>query len=132
MLEAMSGGCKTVSKRHGPRRGRARHLLTPPQRDLGELQQKLEQIDRAQAKIEKLSGDVLSLQDILSNKQTRGAFGEIQLGDIVLQGAAARCLCVSGGAVERQSAPISLTHLPNTARPHRRSTRNFRWRPTRR
>ncbi|PWK60042.1 DNA recombination protein RmuC [Roseicyclus mahoneyensis] len=52
-------------------------------RSLGELQQKLEQIDRAQAKIEKLSGDVLSLQDILSNKQTRGAFGEIQLGDIV-------------------------------------------------
>ncbi len=52
-------------------------------RSLGELQQKLEQIDRAQAKIEKLSGDVLSLQDILSNKQTRGAFGEIQLNDIV-------------------------------------------------
>lgn len=50
---------------------------------LGELQQRLETIDRAQAKIEKLSGDVLSLQDILSNKQTRGAFGEIQLKDIV-------------------------------------------------
>ncbi|PRY24324.1 DNA recombination protein RmuC [Aliiruegeria haliotis] len=52
-------------------------------RSLGELQQRLETIDRAQAKIEKLSGDVLSLQDILSNKQTRGAFGEIQLRDIV-------------------------------------------------
>jgi DNA recombination protein RmuC len=54
-------------------------------RSLGELQQRLETIDRAQAKIEKLSGDVLSLQDILSNKQTRGAFGEIQLHDIVLK-----------------------------------------------
>jgi DNA recombination protein RmuC len=52
-------------------------------RSLGELQQRLETIDKAQAKIEKLSGDVLSLQDILSNKQTRGAFGEIQLNDIV-------------------------------------------------
>jgi DNA recombination protein RmuC len=52
-------------------------------RSLGELQQKLDQIDRAQAKIEQLSGDVLGLQDILSNKQTRGAFGEIQLNDIV-------------------------------------------------
>jgi DNA recombination protein RmuC len=52
-------------------------------RSLGELQQRLEAIDRAQSKIEKLSGDVLSLQDILSNKQTRGAFGEIQLRDIV-------------------------------------------------
>ncbi|MEM1130667.1 MAG: DNA recombination protein RmuC [Pseudomonadota bacterium] len=52
-------------------------------RSLGELQQRLETIDRAQSKIEKLSGDVLGLQDILSNKQTRGAFGEIQLHDIV-------------------------------------------------
>lgn len=50
---------------------------------LGELQQRLATIDKAQSNIEKLSGDVLSLQDILSNKQTRGAFGEIQLNDIV-------------------------------------------------
>ncbi|MDZ7711487.1 MAG: DNA recombination protein RmuC [Roseovarius sp.] len=50
---------------------------------LGELQQRLQVIDRAQDNITKLSGDVLSLQDILSNKQTRGAFGEIQLTDIV-------------------------------------------------
>jgi DNA recombination protein RmuC len=50
---------------------------------LGELQERLQTIDKAQANIEKLSGNVLSLQDILSNKQTRGAFGEIQLNDIV-------------------------------------------------
>ena len=50
---------------------------------LGELQQRLQAIDKAQENITKLSGDVLSLQDILSNKQTRGAFGEIQLTDIV-------------------------------------------------
>jgi len=50
---------------------------------LGDLQQRLTTIDKAQEKITKLSGDVLSLQDILSNKQTRGAFGEIQLTDIV-------------------------------------------------
>jgi len=52
-------------------------------KSLGELQQRLATIDKAQSNIEKLSGDVLSLQDILSNKQTRGAFGEIQLTDIV-------------------------------------------------
>ena len=52
-------------------------------RSLGDLHQRLEAIDRAQANIEKLSGNVLGLQDILSNKQTRGAFGEIQLHDIV-------------------------------------------------
>ena len=50
---------------------------------LGELQQRLVTIDKAQDNIQKLSGDVLSLQDILSNKQTRGAFGEIQLQEMV-------------------------------------------------
>ncbi|MEM7722812.1 MAG: DNA recombination protein RmuC [Pseudomonadota bacterium] len=80
MLEAMERRLEDVQK------GMAETLhgtSTRTARSLGELQQKLEQIDRAQAKIEKLSGDVLSLQDILSNKQTRGAFGEIQLNDIV-------------------------------------------------
>jgi DNA recombination protein RmuC len=47
------------------------------------LQERLSAIDKAQDNITKLSGDVLSLQDILSNKQTRGAFGEIQLRDIL-------------------------------------------------
>ena len=49
------------------------------------LQERLSAIDKAQANLEKLSGDVLGLQDILSNKQARGAFGEIQLNDIVSQ-----------------------------------------------
>lgn len=50
---------------------------------LTRLQERLATIDKAQDNITKLSGDVLTLQDILSNKQTRGAFGEIQLNDIV-------------------------------------------------
>ena len=50
---------------------------------LTQLQERLAAIDKAQDNITKLSGDVLSLQDILSNKQMRGAFGEIQLRDIV-------------------------------------------------
>ena len=50
---------------------------------LGELQQRLQTIDKAQTNIEKLSGEVLGLQEILSNKQARGIFGEIQLKDIV-------------------------------------------------
>ncbi|MSU91359.1 DNA recombination protein RmuC [Rhodobacteraceae bacterium 2CG4] len=52
-------------------------------RSLTELQERLATIDKAQANIERLSGNVLSLQDILANKQTRGAFGEIQLKGIV-------------------------------------------------
>ena len=50
---------------------------------LGDLQARLAVIDAAQTKIEALSSNVLGLQDILSNKQTRGAFGEIQLRDLV-------------------------------------------------
>ena len=50
---------------------------------LSALQERLAAIDKAQDNITKLSGDVLGLQDILSNKQTRGAFGEIQLRDIL-------------------------------------------------
>ena len=46
---------------------------------MGALRERLHVIDAAQAKIEALSGNVLSLQDILSNKQARGAFGEVQL-----------------------------------------------------
>ncbi|MDE2791022.1 MAG: DNA recombination protein RmuC [Paracoccaceae bacterium] len=50
---------------------------------LGELRTRLETIDKAQHNITSLSENVLSLQDILSNKQTRGSFGEIQLHAIV-------------------------------------------------
>lgn len=48
-----------------------------------ELRERLAVIDAAQKNITELSAQVVSLQDILSNKQARGAFGEIQLNDIV-------------------------------------------------
>ena len=85
-------------------------------RSLGELQQRLETIDRAQAKIEKLSGDVLSLQDILSNKQTRGAFGEIQLHDIVLKALPADSYTMQATLSNGRRADC-LIHLPNPPGP---------------
>jgi len=48
-----------------------------------DLQKRLAVIDEAQRNLTELSGQVVSLQDILSNKQARGAFGEVQLGDMV-------------------------------------------------
>jgi DNA recombination protein RmuC len=48
-----------------------------------DLQTRLAIIDEAQKNITKLSTEVVSLQDILSNKQARGTFGEIQLNDLV-------------------------------------------------
>ena len=50
---------------------------------LHDLRERLAKIDVAQQKISNLSEQVVSLQEVLSNKQARGAFGEIQLNDLV-------------------------------------------------
>lgn len=85
-------------------------------RSLGELQQRLETIDKAQANIEKLSGNVLSLQDILSNKQTRGAFGEIQLHDIVQKALPKDAYSMQATLSNGRRADC-LIHLPNPPGP---------------
>lgn len=51
---------------------------------LTDLRERLAKIDVAQQKISALSEQVVSLQEVLSNKQARGAFGEIQLNDLVV------------------------------------------------
>ncbi|MFQ6773703.1 DNA recombination protein RmuC [Cereibacter sphaeroides] len=85
-------------------------------RSLGDLHQRLETIDRAQANIEKLSGDVLGLQDILSNKQTRGAFGEIQLHDIVQKALPADSYTMQATLSNGKRADC-LIHLPEPPGP---------------
>ncbi|MBL6863609.1 MAG: DNA recombination protein RmuC [Rhodospirillales bacterium] len=50
---------------------------------LKQLNERLAVIDVAQKNITGLSEQMVGLQDILSNKQARGAFGEIQLNDLV-------------------------------------------------
>ena len=83
---------------------------------LGELQQRLVAIDKAQDNITKLSGDVLSLQDILSNKQTRGAFGEIQLHDIVQKALPSDAYTFQATLSNGRRADC-LIHLPNPPGP---------------
>lgn len=85
-------------------------------RSLGELQQRLTAIDKAQENITKLSGDVLSLQDILSNKQTRGAFGEIQLNDIVSKALPSDSYTLQATLSNGRRADC-LIHLPNPPGP---------------
>jgi DNA recombination protein RmuC len=70
--------------------GLARHLgdglLDQTQRTgdvLRTLHERLASIDAAQRTIAELSAQVTSLQDILANKQARGAFGEVQLEALV-------------------------------------------------
>lgn len=44
---------------------------------------RLVEIDKAQEKIAELSGNVVSLQEVLSDKRSRGAFGEVQLSALI-------------------------------------------------
>jgi DNA recombination protein RmuC len=83
---------------------------------LTQLQERLSVIDKAQDNITKLSGDVLSLQDILSNKQTRGAFGEIQLNDIVSKALPADSYALQATLTNGKRADC-LIHLPNPPGP---------------
>ncbi len=48
-----------------------------------EVRERLAVIDQAQKTMTDLSSQIISLQDILGNKQSRGAFGEIQLHDLI-------------------------------------------------
>ena len=113
MLKLMEARLAEVSK------GMSENLAqsaTRTARSLGELQQRLETIDKAQANITKLSGDVLSLQDILSNKQRRGMFGEIQLHDLVSKALPADSFTWQATLSNNRRADC-LIHLPNPPGP---------------
>ena len=47
------------------------------------VMESLSKIDEAQKKIETLSGDIVSLQSVLTDKKTRGIYGEVNLGHIL-------------------------------------------------
>lgn len=133
--QQLSGGLKHVSEAQAAAQARVLSLMetrlaevargmaeslqgsaTRTARSLGDLQQRLETIDKAQANIEKLSGNVLSLQDILSNKQTRGAFGEIQLHDIVQKALPSDSYTMQATLSNGKRADC-LIHLPNPPGP---------------
>jgi DNA recombination protein RmuC len=81
---------------------------------LAKLQERLAVIDTAQGNIQSLAGQVVQLQAILSNKQTRGAFGQSRMEAIVADG-------LPQGAYEFQptlsngSRPDCLVRMPNGA-----------------
>jgi DNA recombination protein RmuC len=81
---------------------------------LAKLQERLAIIDTAQGNIQSLAGQVVQLQAILSNKQTRGAFGQSRMEAIVADG-------LPHGAYEFQatlsngSRPDCLVKMPNGA-----------------
>lgn len=76
------------------------------------LQERLAAIDAAQQNIQSLGSQIVGLQDILSDKQSRGAFGEMQLADLV-----ADILPPSAYALQatlaNKNRPDCLLKLPN-------------------
>lgn len=80
--------------------------------NLARLQERLAVIDTAQTNIQSLAGQVVQLQHILSNKQTRGAFGQSRMEAIIADG-------LPHGAYEFQatlsngSRPDCLIRMPN-------------------
>jgi DNA recombination protein RmuC len=80
--------------------------------NLRHLQERLAVIDTAQNNIQALAKDVVGLQAILSNKQTRGAFGQSRMETIVADG-------LPMGAYEFQATlsngfrPDCLVRMPN-------------------
>jgi DNA recombination protein RmuC len=83
---------------------------------LSKLQERLAVIDTAQSNIQSLAGQVVQLQAILSNKQTRGAFGQSRMEAIVADG-----LPMGGyefqSTLSNGSRPDCLVRLPNGAPP---------------
>ncbi len=84
--------------------------------NLAKLQERLAVIDTAQNNIQSLAGQVVQLQQILSNKQTRGAFGQSRMEAIVADG-------LPHGAYEFQATlsngnrPDCVIRMPNDS-PH--------------
>lgn len=82
--------------------------------NLAKLQERLAVIDTAQNNIQSLAGQVVQLQHILSNKQTRGAFGQSRMEAIIADG-------LPHGAYEFQatlsngSRPDCVVKMPNDA-----------------
>lgn len=80
VTKAVEERLSDFSKRIGDR---LQESSSQSQTALTDLRERLAVIDRAQKNITELSTQVVGLQDVLANKQARGAFGEVQMADIV-------------------------------------------------
>jgi len=101
----------------GQRVGQAIEATNKKNEDsLAKLGERLAVIDRAQANITELSKDVVSLQQILANKQTRGAFGQGRMEAIVADGLASGSYAFQH-TLSNHSRPDCVIFMPNGAPP---------------
>jgi len=82
--------------------------------NLAKLQERLAVIDTAQNKIQSLAGQVVQLQQILSNKQTRGAFGQSRMEAIIADGLPPSAYEFQA-TLSNGSRPDCLVKMPNGA-----------------
>jgi DNA recombination protein RmuC len=80
--------------------------------NLRRLQERLAVIDAAQTNIQSLAKDVVGLQAILSNKQTRGAFGQSRMETIVADGLPMGAYGFQQ-TLSNGSRPDCIIHMPN-------------------
>ena len=80
---------------------------------LTQLQERLAVIDTAQRNITELSSKVVTLQDILANKQARGAFGQMRMETIVKDGLPTGAYTFQA-TLSNGRRPDCLLRLPNT------------------
>ncbi len=81
---------------------------------LKQLNERLAVIDAAQKNIEALSGEMLDLKDILSNKQARGAYGQARMEAIIRDGLPAGAFQFQG-TLSNGTRPDCLVSLPDSA-----------------
>jgi DNA recombination protein RmuC len=81
---------------------------------LTRLAERLAVIDRAQGQIRDLAGEVVRLQDILSNKQARGAFGQARMEAIIMD-ALPRGAYSFQATLSNGKRPDCLIPMPNGA-----------------
>ena len=81
---------------------------------LGGIQTRLNVIDEAQKNITALSGQVVNLQEILANKQARGAFGQQQMEAIVADVLPPQLYSFQA-SLSNGSRPDCLVRLPNAS-----------------
>ena len=90
VTNSQSAFSKQLDERLAAVMGRVSQSLTDTTRttheNLTKLQERLAVIDSAQSNIQNLAQDVVGLQSILQNKQTRGAFGQSRMETIVQDG----------------------------------------------
>jgi len=84
--------------------------------NLRRLQERLAVIDAAQTNIQTLAKDVVGLQAILSNKQTRGAFGQARMETIIADGLPMGAYAFQA-TLSNGSRPDCTVRMPNGSPP---------------